>query len=501
MIFFITKSSFNDGTKFGAKLLPRNPKMNFILKIVFEYSDNGVVVSCLRDRSTFNYQQMQKIVLVLITLLGASTLGLAQKSRLKSGPMLGYVEMREALLWAQTTEAATVHFEYWPVDKPKERHKTERIKTEKATGFTAHCVADQVEPGITYAYELRINKKRVALPYPTTFKTQPLWQWRSDPPAFTMLAGSCNYVNDAPYDRPGKPYGSEHQIFTSMAKQNADIMLWLGDNTYLREPDWSTRTGVIHRYTNDRSLPEMQPFLASTAHYAVWDDHDYGPNDSDRSWVHAPMSLEVFKMFWGNPTYGVAGQPSCATQFKYMDVDFFLLDNRTFRSPNYCDVCPEKTQLGAEQREWLLDALAASTAPFKIVALGGQLLSTNEGAEAYKHYHAAERDTILNRIEREGVKNVIFINGDRHFAEMSQLTNSKGNVLYELTTSPLTSGAYKECEKEKNEHRIAGTLFGGHNFAALRFSGPRTARVLDITLYGTDGQEIWKKSIASQSQK
>ena len=54
--------------------------------------------------------------------------------------------------------------------------------------------------------------------------------------------------------------------------KNPDFMLWLGDNTYLRESDWNSRTGFIKRYPHTRALSELQPLLASTHHYATWDD-------------------------------------------------------------------------------------------------------------------------------------------------------------------------------------------------------------------------------------
>ena len=68
--------------------------------------------------------------------------------------------------------------------------------------------------------------------------------------------------------------------------------------------------------------------------------------------------------------------------FQWGDVDFFLLDNRYFRSPNYLTE-GEKTILGKEQLEWLIDALVKSRAPFKMVAIGGQVLNT---AEKYENY-------------------------------------------------------------------------------------------------------------------
>jgi alkaline phosphatase D len=155
--------------------------------------------------------------------------------------------------------------------------------------------------------------------------------------------------------------------------------------------------------------------------------------------------------------------------------------------------------LSDDQREWLLASLAASKAPFKIVAIGGQFLTTNDHHETFAQYNRAEHDTILARIEREDIKNVIFLTGDRHFTELSAYTNARGNVLYDLTASPFTSGPYSNAAKEQNEYRVPGTLYTDRNFAMLRFSGARTARQLEIAVYGSDGQEIWKHLIQSQN--
>lgn len=407
--------------------------------------------------------------------------------------MLGYADLKEVLLWVQTTRAATVQFEYWDVERPARIHRTAKVLTKKSTAFTAKCVADAVEPGRQYAYRLRINGKRIKLPYPTTFRTQALWRWRTDPPPFTLATGSCAYVNEPEYDRPGKPYGSDYQIFTSIYQKKPDLMLWLGDNTYYREPDWATRTGMLHRYTHDRSLPELQPLLASAHHYAIWDDHDYGPDNSDGAWVYKETAWEVFRAFWGNPTFGLPGQKGCTTYFQYHDVDFFLLDDRYFRTANRCSTC-ERTLLGQAQIDWLIAGLANSRAPFKIVAVGGQFLSTSRNGETYSNFFPAERDTILSRIERENIKGVVFLTGDQHFTELSALQNARGNWVYDLTASSLTAGAFTDAAtKTQNSLRVEGTVAGQHNFALLRFSGPRTDRQLEIAVHDANGQELWKK--------
>ncbi len=430
-----------------------------------------------------------------------STPTLRGNAALQSGPMLGYMDMFEGLIWVQSKGATDAQIVYWDLDKPDLTYTTSILRTSSENGFTAKLLATRLQPGKTYGYRVLLNGTALTLPYPTTFKTQPLWQYRTDPPAFTLATGSCAYVNDTEYDRPGKPYGSEYQIFTTIAQQKPDVMLWLGDNTYYREPDWNTRTGMLQRYTHTRSLPELQPLLAVAPNYAIWDDHDYGPDDSDGTWIHKEESWRVFSNFWGNPTYGVNGQKGCTTRFQYADVDFFLLDDRYFRSPDKCVSCPNRSLLGKDQLEWFLASLAASKAPFKLVAIGGQVVTTNDADETCFHYFPAERDTILARIERENIKGVIFLTGDRHFTELSAMKNKAGNWVYDLTTSPFTAGPFADAAtKTTNELRVAGTVVGGHNFSLLRFSGPRKERQLEINVFDTYGKSLWNKTIGSNGE-
>ena len=440
---------------------------------------------------------MKNTLLTLLLLLCTSTISLAQADLLQSGPMLGYNEMKEVLLWVQTTETAAVHFEYWPVESPKDRHETATYQTNAAEAFTARLLADEVEPGVDYEYQLKINGKTVRRPYPLTFTAQPLWQYRTDPPAFDVAMGSCFYVNEPVYDRPGKGYGGAYKIFESIHEQQPDVMLWLGDNTYFREVDWYTMTGIFHRHTHTRSVKELQPLLASTHHYAIWDDHDFGPNDSDRSFIHKDKTREAFTYFWGNPSYGLPHADGGTTSFfQYHDMDFFLLDNRYYRSPNYRK-SGDATILGEEQLEWLIDALVKSRAPFKLVCIGGQVLNTAPVHENYSHHHAEERAYLLRRIEEEGIRNVVFLTGDRHHTEMSKYRNNAGNLVADITISPLTSGAAKNVE-ERNKLRIDGTLVTERNFGMLRFEGPRKERKLTITVYNTAGEELWSQELESE---
>jgi len=438
---------------------------------------------------------MKNIFLSL--LISCCFFGFSQKTLLQSGPMVGYCEMTEAVIWAQTTKEASVRVDYYAKDKPAEVFSSKTYKSSENNYFTNHIVLTQLQQGKEYHYDLLINNQKIALPYDTSFSSKKLWQWREKAPDFTIALGSCSYISEEALDRPGKPYGSNYSIFESIAKKNPDIMLWGGDNVYLREADWDSKSGIYHRYTHTRSLKEMQPLLASTQNIAIWDDHDFGPDDSDRSFYNKYTTQQAFKDFWANKSYGVDAEQKegIFSSYNWSDAEFFLLDNRFFKSPNK-RLTGEKTMLGTAQIQWLIDALTYSRASFKIIVIGGQVLNTEAVFENYENYKS-EKDFLLSEILANQIKGVVFISGDRHFTELSRLKRPNTYPLYDWTVSPLTSGHgnLERITKEPNTNRVPGSLFAQHVFGTLSFSGEKETRQMKLSLFDKDGAELWNKII------
>ena len=179
---------------------------------------------------------LKKIVALLIIIIGLQT-GISQKSMLQSGPMLGPVTLRDVTLWVQTKSEAKVHFTYQEKGLKSIPLKTPIITTKPDNAFTATVHLPNLKTGTTYEYKVFINNLPVSFEYPLQFTTQEHWQFRKDPKDFTFVAASCFYVNDPDYDRPGTPYGGEFEILEHIEKANPDLMVWLGDNIYLREGD------------------------------------------------------------------------------------------------------------------------------------------------------------------------------------------------------------------------------------------------------------------------
>jgi alkaline phosphatase D len=388
-----------------------------------------------------------------------------------SGPWPGNVELRNATIWLEvspTVKSISVKF-----------NKEGNASTSKIVSYKGKLGKDfnpvkielnGLDFNTSYTYSVSINNKPVILSYPLKFTTKDLWEHRKPAPDFTFLTGSCAYFNEPEYDRPGKPYGGDSSIFETMAKLPAAFHLWLGDNWYTREVDYSSAWGLSYRASRDRSLPVLQKFMSSMPQYAIWDDHDFGPDNSGKSYILKEESRKVFMNYWCNPSYGEEGK-GIYTKISYSDVDLFLTDDRYFRSdgqmPDSINGLPDaaKTFLGQMQMKWLKDALLFSKATFKIIAVGNQVLNSYTGSEDMKNY-SAEYIDLINFINAQKVKGVLIFTGDKHHSEVIKYTRK---------------GLYPLVEEQ--------------NFGKVTVSGKKNERILKVEFIGLKGNTLAEWSV------
>ena len=406
-----------------------------------------------------------------------------------AGPMKGYLAMKEAAIWLQTDKPSKVQIKYWDTKNPVKKLYTKIVETDKEMANTVQVALEDLEINTEYEFIILLNNVAVKPKYEQKLKTRDLWKYRKDAFDLSFVTGSCNYVNETKYDRPGTPYGGEHQIFEQMANRKPDFMIWLGDNTYLREPDWDSKSGILHRYTHTRQLPEMQKFLATTHHYAIWDDHDYGPNDSERSFYLKDVTLNVFKSFWANPNYGVGDSRGITGFFDWADCDFFLIDDRTFRSPKGDD----GEILGQKQLSWFTESIKQSTAKFKFIAIGTQVLNSAVKVENLINYKK-EYSSLIDTLDKYNISGVIFLTGDRHHSEVSKYTTADGDVFHDFTVSPLTSGI-ATAKGEINEYQVPGSLIEVRNFAEFKVLGDKNNRRVVVKFFDSAGKEIYQYEV------
>ena len=430
-----------------------------------------------------------------------------QKNPLISGPWAGNVELRNAMIWFEVNPSVKkASVKYFPVSNTADT-KTITFKGDLQKDFNpVKMELNNLEFGTTYFYEIWLDGKKIALPFETKFTTKDLWQYRKPVPDFSFLTGSCAYFNESKFDRPGKPYGGDSSIFETMAKTPADFHVWLGDNWYTREVDYNSVWGLNYRASHDRSQKVIQEFMAKMPQYAIWDDHDFGPNDAGRSYIFKDESRNIFKNYTLNPSYGEDGK-GIYTKVSYADVDLFLMDDRFFRSeselldsingqPN-----PEKTYWGPVQLTWLKNALLYSKATFKIIVTGSQTLNPMNKYECMQHY-PYEYNQLLQFLSNQKINGVLFLTGDRHHSEIIKMPREKLYPLYDITVSPYTSGVSKVSGEElNNPFREPNTLVEAQNFAKISFAGAKKDRILKVEFIGIKGEKLGEWTVSENALK
>ncbi len=485
---------------------------------------------------------MKRIFLLFISIFTISSL-VAQSAKIVSGPMNGYAEHRECLIWVQTKCAKKIKVKY--AAENEDKLKGEWVKFIKngdnCETIISKCIIENLLPGKTYKYTIELDDREIKFDFPLKFTTRELWEWRTSAPNFSFIAGSCNYINDSIFDRPGEPYGQSTTIFNKMAENPAKTMIWLGDNVYLREADYSSEFGIQYRYQHTRKQKDLQKLLATKNNYAIWDDHDFGPNNSCKVFDLKNITLETHKEYWGNKYYGDNGIGTYS-KFQISDGEFFMLDNRYFRDADaLSDSLYNKSQLGQTQLDWFLQSLLDSKAAFKFVVMGGQFLNLNTDQESYQ-YFKKERNYILNFIQQNKINGVVFISGDRHHTEVLKyepttvdtiksidkpvVENKKKKkdkkekedkhleddesalakkkmVFYEITCSPLTSKASNVLNTAEaiNLQRIKQTLVVEPNYCQFSVSGSKNNRNLLIKCFDANNELKWEFTIRQDELK
>ncbi|HSZ33587.1 MAG TPA: alkaline phosphatase D family protein [Puia sp.] len=434
----------------------------------------------------------------------------AQPSHLNgiiSGPMLGQVELRTAKIWLQvSSDVTSISLTYWKSGGETGSATTIKMsdeKLKKALSEFNPVVFELNGLDINSRYEFRFGLNELNSVATGSFRTKDLWQWRKPAPDFSFLTGSCAYFNEPAYDRPGKPYGGDSVIFESMARDSASFMLWLGDNWYTREADILSPWGLWYRASRDRAQPVLQNLLKAMPQYAIWDDHDFGPDNSGFSYGLKDVSREIFMKYWCNPYYG-ENQKGIYSQISYSDVDLFLTDDRYFRSADEMEDSingkpnPDKHFLGDTQLKWLEDALVQSGATFKIIAIGSQTLNPYSDDEGYFKY-SYEFYQLMDFLTRTKVKGVLFLTGDRHHSEIIRIERNNNYDLYDITVSPFTSGVAKVKGIETNNpYRVAGSLVEERNYAKIGVEGQKNDRILKVQFRGKDGKNLFSWSISEK---
>lgn len=430
-------------------------------------------------------------------LLSLSLPSAAGAAQLVSGPMVGDTTPLQSRIWIQTDGPAVFQIRYWPAGQPESSRLSPTVTTSEAQFNTGTVTLGDLQPGQAYQYQLLLDNQPVARNYPLRFSTPPLITADAESlPPMHFLVGSCYYLDDPLMKAVHVSYGTGQEIFTSMNRIGGDLMFWLGDNIYFAPFDLSNRFNMNRRYLKQRSIPELQPLLGGMPQLAIWDDHDFGPNNSNQTFGGKEDTLALFNAYWANPPGGQLSSEGTFFSKTWGDVEFIATDDRFHRDPDD-DPNPNHSFFGQAQLKWIESRLQASQATFKIVVVGTPTLN--------RHYIEAlpqaqgEYQDLMGFLERQHISGVVFLTGDLHYAMLMKMPRPGSYPLYEFTSSPLTSNPPQLSDKEKSDDWIVpGTLYINRNFGRISVTGPRGRRVLTLETYNTQGERVWEHRIPQQ---
>lgn len=437
-----------------------------------------------------------QLPLLLLSLL-LSNIVFAQKGELIAGPMQGHTTDTSTIFWLLVKDAQQIDCQLFNAEKKEKEVVAQQnisLKTENAIdGYhTIHLPFNQLTVANNYSINIMVDGDTVVKQ--KNIHLFPSFEAEQEAQDFSFLFGSCA-MQLPKFLSKTLNYKQHWKIFSRISEieKDAAFMIWLGDNVYYGKKHFHSYEGMFKKNVKARRDKHLNRFLSTLPHYAIWDDHDYGPNNSNRNYSHKAESLQVFQQFWANPSYGLPDAKGIFTKFSYQDADFFLLDNRYYQSEHKAK---NATLLGKQQLEWLKAQLLASQANFKFICMGLQTLTPY--SESFALFQQ-ERDALLQFIADEKISGVIFLSGDRHYADLHKLQRPDTYPIYDFTSSPLTSfsnwPAGKKI-KQLTETRPDPSFFvKKHNYAKVSIRGEKNERHCILALYNRKNKLIYQHKI------
>ncbi|HNN50154.1 MAG TPA: alkaline phosphatase D family protein [Pseudomonadota bacterium] len=293
---------------------------------------------------------------------------------------------------------------------------------------------DILEPKTRYHY--RFLSKRTETPI-ASFQTL---RSPDDPSPVRLAYFSCQGYSAG--------YYTAHRHLA--AEPNIDLVACLGDYIYDLTDDVGPeerpdKIGTISKFGNGlaqtldeyrqkyayyRTDGNLQAMHAAHSFVAIWDNHELAA-DGERDGITptlpwAQRMRNGMQAFWDfMPQYPGKSLPLTRKLRLGQHAELFLLDMWTYQNPDVRN----RTYLGREQIDWLLDGLRKSTATWKIIASTTVMMSTDYPAGRPINLgqwdgFSDERRLILEAMLSDRIENVIVISGDLHTFLAGQVTTT-----------------------------------------------------------------------------
>jgi alkaline phosphatase D len=372
----------------------------------------------------------RKITTILLLILILFACSRKESNNLLRQPVVGIIQNNQVPILIKTIAEGEVRIEYKRTNESTGRF-TEWEKLSDEYSNSTNLILTDLNSNTEYNYRVEFEDGNYSKWF--RFKTFPE----------QGVAGKFNFIFSACLREKYMGYN----IFEQIKQSSPSFMALLGDQMY---GDYDGNLNKLELYLNNDSIRQVmieegeiilddktileafrkkynrvfdinfQNVASSIPLMAIWDDHDYGMDNSDRTYPYKKEARKVFKENFPDYSF-VEDDGAIYYKFSIADVDIFVLDTRWYRSPMQNEDGELKTMLGKEQLEWLLNELKNSDAKFKIVFssvplndYGGDTSSGRDGFDNWMGY-TYERSKIFSFINDNDIKGVLVFSGDQHY--------------------------------------------------------------------------------------
>ena len=222
--------------------------------------------------------------------------------------------------------------------------------------------------------------------------------------------------------------GSRHRVFETIRKLNPLFFLHMGDMHYGDIPT-NERNKYRWGFGQVHSSPQQSALYRSVPLAYMWDDHDYGPNDSNKTFIgRSAARLSYQEAVPHYPLVAGQGNVPIYQAFTIGRVRFILTDTRSERDSHVISADnPQKSMLGLRQKNWLKNELRTANRNYPLIVWmctsPWLANSPGSGIDNWNGFRA-ERRELANYIEQQQIKGLIYISGDLHALAIDDGSNN-----------------------------------------------------------------------------
>jgi alkaline phosphatase D len=354
-----------------------------------------------------------RVVVSVVSVVGLLVIGslpLAAQS-LTFHPVIGAVTEHSAVVYARVTPAAAVSVRYGRQAGGSDGVISNTVTTMANHDFIAHIRLEGLAANTRYYFTVRVNGTDASAR--RSFRTFP-------PPGDLNTEFRAVIFADAnvpeTVDNPQRTAPKYTTPYTRAVALDPDVWLQIGDFSHYNASLATPLGDIKHWWENNRRayLTTMyrpsESAATSVPFVHIDDDHDRGGNNIDRtSWFIIHPSIQAFLDYF--PTYDRPDTHALYQRFSFGRlVQVFVLDTRTYRDPRTVPAA-QRTMLGATQKAWLLAAVQASSARWKLIVTTVPWNPTVPKTEAWAGYQTERAELMQTLVTIPGVQ---IISGDIH---------------------------------------------------------------------------------------